>query len=158
MIEYLAPEKPLKGTTEWGKVMTGKIIIQFVFLPHSSFIPPIPAPTSPYPGSGYCPVEMDEVGLFQVIQNRGDGLAGGAGNVRNVLLGKAVFDQHLVSDAFTVFISRFFEKLDDPFTGVFENERFEAAFGFCKPAVGNKIEDGWLTCDLFHELLEVGYF
>lgn len=99
---------------------------------------------------------MDEIGFFQVVQHRGDGLAGSAGDIGNVLLGQAMFDQHFVTDAFAVFAGGFFQELDDPFPGIFKQERFEAALCFLEPS-SNEVEyaDGKPVVG-FHEILNIG--
>ncbi len=61
-------------------------------------------------------------------------MAGGAGEVGDVLLGKAVFKEHFVAHSPSAFIGGVFDKLDDARTGVFEDERFEAVFGLSQPA------------------------
>lgn len=78
-------------------------------------------------------VEMDDVRFFQIVHDGGYGLTAGPDEVGDVLLGKAVLDQHFITDLTTASTRAFAQKLDDSGADIFQNQGFPLAFGFSEP-------------------------
>lgn len=66
-------------------------------------------------------IEVYQIRFLQIIEHRSDRLPRCPGNVRNVLLRQAVFDQHLIPNALPLLDCRIAQKIDDPLAGVFED-------------------------------------
>lgn len=101
------------------------------------------------------PVEVDQVGFAQFVENSGDGLAAGADEVGDVLLGEAVFYQGFEAHLAAPFTCAFLEKFHNTGAHIFENERFPVFFGFAQPF--SQVEHDCLreAVVLLHQLPEI---
>ena len=67
-------------------------------------------------------VEIDQIFLTQLVQNEGDRLAAGAGDVGNVLMRQAVLKQHFVTDAAAALGNDLVQEVDDATASILKDE------------------------------------
>ena len=101
---------------------------------------------------------MDQIRFFQFIQNSRNGLAAGAYQIGDVLLGEAVFYERFVTYLAAMFAGAFFQKLHDSGAYVLQNERFPVAL--CPAQTVAQVEhDGLCQAEiLLHEVFEILHF
>lgn len=99
-------------------------------------------------------VEMDQVRALELVHDGGDHLAARAGDRSDVLVRERVFHERFKTDGTTGEVRAVAQKIDDPGSGIFDNEVFELFFSIAE-APADEFEDRAAEPEIaLHDLLD----